>query len=212
MFTVFVIGNIASGKSTASRYLESLGAQRIDLDQMAKDLYIPGSPLVQQLADEFGWEILDADGGIRTVELAKRAFADVESTERLNAIVHPVVLHQLSLRLLPVNCCSTVVPTFELTVVEMSTPMSCLDAFGLADDVIAITAPLGVRRARAIERGMRPDDFDRRTEIQPSEDALCALAGTVIDNTCADDGLFTALDAWLDQHDMAHLRVGRADA
>lgn len=90
--------------------------------------------------------------------------------------------------------------------------MSCLDAFGLADDVIAITAPLGVRRTRAIERGMRPDDFDRRTEIQPSEDALCALAGTVIDNTCADDGLFTALDAWLDQHDMAYLRAGRADA
>ena len=30
MFTVFVLGNIASGKSTACRYLESRGAMLID--------------------------------------------------------------------------------------------------------------------------------------------------------------------------------------
>ena len=44
MFTVFVLGNIASGKSTACRYLESHGAMLIDLDELAKSLHrSPGS-------------------------------------------------------------------------------------------------------------------------------------------------------------------------
>ena len=212
MFTVFLIGNIASGKSTAARYLESRGAQRLDLDQMAKDLYIPGSALVQQVADEFGWDVLDENGGIRTAVLAKRAFANSESISRLNAIVHPAVLHQLSLRLLPANCCSTVVPQYELTVVEISAPMSCLDAFGLADDVIAITAPLDIRCARAVERGMDATDFACRAEIQPSEEELCKLATTVIDNTRADDSLFAALDAWLARRRLGHMTSGIVDA
>ena len=55
MFTVFVLGNIASGKSTACRYLESRGAMLIDLDDLAKSLYVPGSDLVGALAEEFGW-------------------------------------------------------------------------------------------------------------------------------------------------------------
>ncbi|MDO4437753.1 MAG: dephospho-CoA kinase [Coriobacteriaceae bacterium] len=212
MFTVFIIGNIASGKSTAARYLEQRGAQRIDLDELAKDQYIPGSPLVQQIADEFGWDILDASGAIRLPVLAQRAFADPEATSRLNGLVHPVVSEQLSLRLLPVNCCSTVVPQFALTVVEVSAPMSFLDAFGLADHVIAVTAPRDVRRGRAIGRGMCPDDFDSRADVQPSEDELCALADTVIDNTVPDDGLFGALDAWLVDQGLDRVLGERADA
>ena len=46
MFTVFVLGNIASGKSTACRYFESRGAMLIDLDELAKSLYVPGSCLL----------------------------------------------------------------------------------------------------------------------------------------------------------------------
>ena len=51
MFTVFVLGNIASGKSTACRYLESHGAMLIDLDELAKSLYVPGSEIVNALGE-----------------------------------------------------------------------------------------------------------------------------------------------------------------
>ena len=70
MFTVFVLGNIASGKSTACRYLESHGAMLIDLDELAKSLYVPGSDIVNTLAEEFGWDILDEEGGVRRNILA----------------------------------------------------------------------------------------------------------------------------------------------
>ena len=167
MITLFLIGNIASGKSTAARYLERRGALRIDLDELAKALYQPGSAVVDEIAAEFGWDVVNANGGIDRAVLADRAFATPEDTARLNAIVHPVVLEQLGLRLLPANCCSVMVPEHPFAVVEVSAPEGFEDAFALADEVVAITAPLEARRVRAIERGMDADDFDRRAECQP---------------------------------------------
>lgn len=198
MYTAFIIGNIASGKSYVTRYLETRGAYRIDLDQLAKELYVPGSSLVNDIADRFGWDILDSNGGVRTSVLAQRAFADRESADALNAIVHPVLLEQLSLRLLPAQCCSTTKPSYPLAVVEVSVPASFTDAFGLADDIIAITAPRPVRRERAIARGMDGDDFDERADCQPSEEELCSYATVIIDNTAGNDSLIQALDQWLE--------------
>ncbi len=86
MFTVFVLGNIASGKSTACRYLESRGAMLIDLDELAKSLYVPGSEIVNALAEEFGWDILDGEGGIRRNILAARAFASLTPSHGSTAL------------------------------------------------------------------------------------------------------------------------------
>ena len=205
MITLFLIGNIASGKSTAARYLERRGALRIDLDELAKDLYQPGSAVVDEIAAEFGWDVVNANGGIDRAVLADRAFATPEDTARLTAIVHPVVLEQLGLRLLPANCCSVMVPEHRLAVVEVSAPEGFEDAFALADEVVAITAPLEVRRVRAIERGMDADDFDRRAECQPSDERLLALATRAIDNSAADDSLFDSLDALLEELGVAHV-------
>lgn len=201
MYTAFVIGNIASGKSCATRYLEQRGALRIDLDAMAKNLYVPGSQLVLDIAERFGYDVLAPDGGIDTRELAQVAFATPEDSADLNALVHPVLIEQLSLRLLPPLCCTVTAPDPELVVVEVSVASAFTDAFGLADEVIAITAPLDVRRERAIERGMDGLAFDERASCQPSEEELCALAQVVIDNTAGDDSLFSSLDQWLaDRH------------
>ncbi|OUP08062.1 dephospho-CoA kinase [Collinsella sp. An2] len=198
MYAAFVIGNIASGKSTATRYLESRGAHRIDLDQWAKDLYVPGSDVVQEIAETFGYDVLDAEGGIQRRLLAERAFSTPESIASLNAIVHPRLKQRLSEILLPSLCCSVSLPDYGLLVIEVSVPRAFQDIFPLADAVLAITAPLEVRRERAIERGMDSDDFDARSACQPSEDELRSMATVVIDNTSADNSLFAQLDRWLE--------------
>lgn len=203
MFTVFVIGNIASGKSTAARYLAQQGGRLIDLDQLAKDLYQPGSDVVDELCEAFGREVLDEDGGINTKALAQVAFATPESVATLNGIVHPRVLQQLGDLLVPPYCCTAAEPTNPFTVVEISVAADFVQAFPLADEIIAITAPLDIRRDRAIARGMTGDDFDQRAAAQPTEDELCAMASYIIDNTLADDSLFIALDEWLAQRGFA---------
>lgn len=204
MFTVFVLGNIASGKSTACRYLESRGAMLIDLDELAKSLYVPGSEVVNALAEEFGWDILDEEGGIRRNVLAARAFVSPDTVARLNGIVHPVLIEQLSMRILDPVCCTVSSPRYPFAVVEVSAPAGFEDSFGLADEIVVISVPLEVRRQRAIHRGMEPSDFDARSACQPDEASLCNLATTVIDNGAGDSSLFNQLDAWLAHHDFGN--------
>lgn len=200
MFTVFVLGNIASGKSTACRYLESRGAMLIDLDELAKSLYVPGSEIVNALAEEFGWDILDGEGCIRRNVLAARAFVSPDTVARLNGIVHPVLIEQLSMRILNPVCCTVASPRYPFAVVEVSAPTGFEDAFGLADEILVISAPLEVRRERAIQRGMEPSDFDARSACQPDEASLCNIATAVIDNAAGDNSLFEQLNAWLARH------------
>lgn len=208
MFTLFLLGNIASGKSYAARYLERAGSLRIDLDQMAKDLYQPGSAVVDDIADAFGWDILDETGAITTARLASRAFASPEQTAKLNDIVHPVLIERLADRLLPYGCCVATRPNVPFTVVEVSAPSSFTDAFPLADEVATVWAPLDVRRDRAIARGMALDDFEHRSALQPSDAQLAAWSSVVFDNAADDGRLEAALDAWLVSH--GFIRVGEA--
>lgn len=194
MKTIFIIGNIASGKSAAARHLEARGARRIDLDELALSLYQPGTRLVREIAEEFGEDVLDGEGGLIREALARRAFASPADIERLNALVHPILRGRLADMLVPGVGCAASLPAAPCTVVEVSAPRGFEDAFGLADAVVAIAAPAEVRRERALARGMAPADFDRRTAVQPTEEELAALADVVIDNTAAADDLFTELD------------------
>lgn len=202
MFTLFLLGNIASGKSYAARYLEAYGALRIDLDKLAKDLYQPASQVVGELCERFGYDILAADGSVRKAILADRAFASPEDTADLNAIVHPYLIEQLALRLLP-TCCTVEEPRCRLAVVEVSAPDSFEDAFSLADEVVVVAAPCDVRRDRAVARGMSPDDFERRNALQTSDSALHELADVVVDNAGDVSALERQLDSWLADHGFA---------
>lgn len=196
MHTVFLIGSIASGKSTAARYLERCGAHRIDLDAVCKSLYVPGSELVAALSRAFGDDILDEAGAVRPRNLAARAFSDATSTARLESLVYPTLEERLRTLLAGLQQ-DTDAPS--LVIVEVSAPKSFTDAFALADEVLAITAPYEERRARACARGMEAADFEARDALQLDDAGLCALATTVIENVGDDTALFDALDAWLER-------------
>lgn len=195
MFTAFFIGNIASGKSRATRYLESRGAVRLDLDQMAKDLYVPGSALLRSIADVFGEDVLDDGGRLRNDVLAERAFATVESSSRLNTLVYPALLDALESTLFELSHSLTASGSF--VVVENSNAAGFKESLALADEVVAISVPLAIRRERALGRGMALDDFNARAAVQPSDEELCSLADTIIDNSSSTEELERQLDAWM---------------
>ncbi|WP_328225591.1 dephospho-CoA kinase [Collinsella tanakaei] len=200
MFTLFLLGNIASGKSSAARYLEQRGALRIDLDELAKSLYVPGSPIVDDIAGTFGRDVLDEDGSIRRDELARRAFDCPEHIRKLDNIVHPALLDRLSSLLLPPYCCSVTTPSHELAVVEVSAPQTFTEAFGLADEIMTIAVPRSQRRDRAALRGMTADEFDHRADCQPDDAWLNEVSDVVIDNTGDLEDLHMQLDRWLSSH------------
>lgn len=62
MLKVGLTGGIGSGKSTASRYFESLGAFVLDADKEAKVLITTNEIVQHELISEFGTDIIDGTG------------------------------------------------------------------------------------------------------------------------------------------------------
>ena len=63
MYTVFLAGGTASGKSTVARELERLGAWRIDLDELSRAVLAPGEPCVAEVCAAFGDDLVDPGTG-----------------------------------------------------------------------------------------------------------------------------------------------------
>ncbi|MDR1204070.1 MAG: dephospho-CoA kinase [Peptococcaceae bacterium] len=91
MKMVGLTGGIASGKSTAARQLEALGAVVIDADQIAREVVTPRSPAIGQIVEAFGDHVIDGKEELKRDELARIIFSDAQARERLNAILHPLI-------------------------------------------------------------------------------------------------------------------------
>lgn len=198
MFVLFVAGGIGSGKSTVASRIARLGGVRIDLDQIARDVMEPKSVLLDALAERFGADILDpTSDALRRQLLAERAFATPEATADLNALTHPAIKAELVRRIdayaawgYPPQVCVVEIPLLDQGV----------DLLPLADEVLVVLAPLELRRARAIARGVAPDDLDRRVAQQPSQAFLAEHADCCITNDCALDELEGRVDRWWERH------------
>lgn len=92
-------GPTGAGKSTVAAMLADRGIPIIDADNATRTVQAAGSPCLAALADAFGADILLADGSLDRKTLAARAFADSESTARLNAITHPFILEEMNRRI-----------------------------------------------------------------------------------------------------------------
>lgn len=86
-----ITGNIASGKSTIAGRFAQLGAALVDADQLARDVVAPGSPVLQQLVEHFGSDILRPDGQLDRERLGSIIFADPAARQELNRIMHPAI-------------------------------------------------------------------------------------------------------------------------
>lgn len=178
---VLLAGGIASGKSTVAKLLRERGAWLCDLDQVSRELLQPGSDLLEDIAAEFGRDLIDCETGeLNRGQLAQRAFATPEDTARLEAIEMPAIKERLAQILTP-SCCAATRPA--LTVVEVPLLDRVEDMLSLADEVVCVVAPYELCRERAIGRGMTGEDFDARAAKQPSDDFLRAHATRLIDNS-----------------------------
>lgn len=201
MYTVFLAGGTASGKSTVARELERLGAWRIDLDEVSRAVLAPGEPCVAEVCAAFGDDLVDrTTGELDRALLARRAFADPSSAELLERIELPHIRAMLT-RMLTSGICGQREPA--CCVVEVPLLDRVESMIDLADEVVVVACPLETRRLRAEGRGMDPEDFDRRVARQPSEDYLRAHATTVIDNTGDEKDLLTSVHSWWSSHGWA---------
>ena len=98
-FVLGVTGGIACGKSTVLRRLAVHGFDTIDADQVYRELIVAGSPLLGDLVDHFGPEVLAADGTLDRTVLGAIVFADREKLADLDRITHPAIVEEIVRRI-----------------------------------------------------------------------------------------------------------------
>ncbi|MEY4276349.1 MAG: hypothetical protein RIS26_812 [Actinomycetota bacterium] len=97
MFLVGLTGGIAAGKSTVSTLWESLGAEVVDADVLAREVVEPGSEGLGLLVELLGDSILNKDGTLNRERLAAVIFADPSMRMRVENVLHPLI-KQLALK------------------------------------------------------------------------------------------------------------------
>ena len=73
---IALTGGIASGKSTVAKLFAALGAKLIDTDQIARDIVVPPSPVLERISARFGPQVLAADGTLDRARLRRIVFED----------------------------------------------------------------------------------------------------------------------------------------
>lgn len=92
MLRAGLTGSIAVGKSHVVNLLKEMGCHVIDADQTARDVVAPGTEGLKRVIAEFGEEMLMPDGQLDRARLGVIIFGDKEKRERLNQILHPLII------------------------------------------------------------------------------------------------------------------------
>jgi dephospho-CoA kinase len=158
MFLVGLTGGIAAGKSTVAELWDSLGAQVIDADDLARRVVEPNSTGLKQIVEAFGNTVLNYDGTLNRGELANLVFHDFALRKKLESITHPLI-RDLAQRLISDSKADIVVYVIPLLVESKSE----LDF----DFVVTVEAPQSDQIKRMIEnRGMSESGAQARVNSQ----------------------------------------------
>lgn len=84
-------GGIACGKSSVSRSLAKRGAVIVDADLIARKVVAPQSQGLSRLIEEWGEDLLTAEGELDRAQLGAIIFSNPEAKKRLDQILHPFI-------------------------------------------------------------------------------------------------------------------------
>ena len=187
MLIAGLTGGIASGKSSAGKFIEKLGSVIVDSDALARQVVEPGKPALDKIIQRFGDGVLDENGALDREKLRDIVFYDDTALKDLNAIVHPAVYGEIArameeYRQDPGN-----------TILFLDIPL-LYESGGevLVDAVVVVYVDRDTQIKRLIARdGFSREEAENRIDKQMSLDEKRDRADFVIDNR----GTFEDLEA-----------------
>ena len=172
-------GGIASGKSTVSALFVKKGAALVDADVIARDVMLPGHPVLAAAVQEFGDGILQPDGSLNRARLGEIVFGNPEALQTLNNLTHPAIRREIKDRMYALE----EEDPRRLIIVDI--PLlyeSALDA--LFDKIIVVYVPRRVQLARLMARnGLKLEQAEDRLKSQLDIELKRRKADYVIDNS-----------------------------
>jgi dephospho-CoA kinase len=184
MKVIGLTGGIGAGKGEVAAALRSLGAQVIDADKAAHDVYAPGNEGWQRVVSLFGTGILDNNGAIDRSKLGSLVFADVQARDRLNEALHPLIREDILGRLEELRLQDVPVAVVEAALF--------LEAGwrDMADEVWTVSAPTeAVNKRLQQRRGLSPQEVALRVEAQFTDEWRRQQADVMLDNSGGLDDL-----------------------
>jgi dephospho-CoA kinase len=173
---VGLTGGVASGKSSVAAVLADLGAVLIDADKLAREVVAPGTDGLRRVVEEFGPDVLTADGSLDRPALGAVVFGDEPARRRLEAIIHPLV--RARARELEAAAPDGAVVVHDIPLLVETGQADRFDA------VLVVDVPVPTQIARMVEqRGMTPEDAAARVAAQATREQRLAAATYVVDNT-----------------------------
>mgnify|MGYP003341382335 FL=1 len=174
MLRVALTGGIGSGKSEAGAIFANLGAIVVDSDVLAREVIERGSTGFDEVVSAFGDQILN-NGEIDRAKLASIVFEDESKRKTLENIIHPKIREKFEDIARNANSSDILINLIPL-LVETNGAKNF-------DRVIAISAPVDIRKQRLLNRGMKEHEISKRLDSQVSDTEREKVADFVLINS-----------------------------
>ena len=181
-----ITGCIGSGKSLVTQMLKVYGAAVVDMDKAGRWAVEQDKQVRHNLRQTFGDEYFDSNGALQRTKMASLVFSDQTALQKLNAIVHPVMLQHV--RQL-ITTAEQQFPSAPYIIVDAALIFELHFEYNL-DRIVAVSAPLQTCMQRLQQKsGLSRMEFLQRYNAQlPMEEKL-RRADYVIENNGSLDSL-----------------------
>lgn len=192
MLVIGLTGGIASGKSTVSKELATLGLPIIDADVIAREVVNPGKPAYNAVVAAFKDDVpslVNDDGTLNRAELGKAVFGHKQRLAKLNGIVHGAVKKEMAWQLFRLYASG-----YEMAVLDVPLLFEAkLNLICAVTMTVSVQRDIQLKRLLARNSELSEEDANKRIDSQLSVEERNALADRVIDNDGSLEDLKTAV-------------------
>ncbi|ANF96291.1 dephospho-CoA kinase [Paenibacillus bovis] len=172
-------GGIATGKSTVSAWLVQHGAALVDADLIAREIMMPGHPVLQQVRERFGAHMLNEDGTLNRKQLGEHIFTHPEERQALEGITHPAIRALIHSRVAELEAADPQ----RLVIADIPLLLEARDAYRF-DEIMVVYVPREIQLQRLMQRdGLTAEQAEKRLAAQMDIEEKKRIADIVIDNS-----------------------------
>ncbi len=177
-------GQSGAGKSSVSRFFAKSGFGIVNADELAHKA-LKMQKCKESLKEAFGTDIFDSEGEVIRRALARAAFANEESTRKLNRCTHPTIAKLVDEEIASIKASK------KLKGALLDAPTlfeSGLDK--ICNSIICVVADKSIRANRIMKRdGLSRDDAMLRLNAQKGDDFYTKKSAIVIENNGSEEEL-----------------------
>jgi dephospho-CoA kinase len=181
MWVTAITGEIGAGKSTAAKIFEEMGAQRIDADQIVKELW-QNEGIISKAVERWGAQIIEGEK-VNLKAIANIIYEDANENSFACELLHPKVMQIIE---------DKIKISDGWIVVEIPLLFECgIPAW--VNRTIFVTASQIIREQRCYSRGWDESEIRRRDSFFLSSEERIKKSDFLIINDCSHEELKSKL-------------------